>query len=362
MASVTTNYGFDVPTSSDLVKNGATQIALLGQDIDTFLLRPFNRNFAINGGMDVWQRGTSFAVTTAAYTADRWQGWSQGPLATVSRQATSDTTNLPFIQYCARVQRNSGQTLTNAVVWQGTIETANSLPLAGKAVTVSFYARAGSNFSAAGSTLTWSLLSGTGTDQVVTAFTGSTGVISTTATLTTTWQRFQATATVGATATELGFQSYYIPVGTASTNDYFEITGIQIEQGSVASPFVRSGGTIGGELAMCQRYFERIDSATGNAFTPFGTGLCASTAIAYDTVNYTIKRVLPSMSFATAAAFQQTGSTGAGVTCSAISSAATGISTALVTTSVASGLVAGDATILYRNSSAAAYIDISAEL
>ena len=35
MATTTTNFGFDVPTSSDLVKDGATAIALLGQDIDT---------------------------------------------------------------------------------------------------------------------------------------------------------------------------------------------------------------------------------------------------------------------------------------------------------------------------------------
>lgn len=35
MATTTTNFGFDIPTSSDLVKNGATAIAELGQDIDT---------------------------------------------------------------------------------------------------------------------------------------------------------------------------------------------------------------------------------------------------------------------------------------------------------------------------------------
>jgi hypothetical protein len=213
------------------------------------------KNFFINGGMDVWQRGTSFAVTTAVYTADRWQGWSQGPLSTFSRQATADTTNLPFIQYCARGQRNSGQTLTNAIVWQGTIETANSVPLAGKQVTVSFYARAGANFSAASSIFNWALLSGTGTDQNVTAFTGSTSVISTTATLTTTWQRFQATATIGATATEIGFQSYYTPTGTAGTNDYFEITGIQLEIAATASSFSRNAATYALELAACQRYY-----------------------------------------------------------------------------------------------------------
>jgi hypothetical protein len=35
MATTTTNFGFDIPQSSDLVKNGATAIAELGQDIDT---------------------------------------------------------------------------------------------------------------------------------------------------------------------------------------------------------------------------------------------------------------------------------------------------------------------------------------
>jgi hypothetical protein len=37
MATTTTNFGWDIPTSSDLVKNGATAIAELGQDIDTKL-------------------------------------------------------------------------------------------------------------------------------------------------------------------------------------------------------------------------------------------------------------------------------------------------------------------------------------
>jgi hypothetical protein len=35
LSTNTTNFGFDIPTSSDLVKNGATAIATLGQDIDT---------------------------------------------------------------------------------------------------------------------------------------------------------------------------------------------------------------------------------------------------------------------------------------------------------------------------------------
>lgn len=38
MATTTTNFGWDIPQSTDLVKDGATAIAALGQDIDTALL------------------------------------------------------------------------------------------------------------------------------------------------------------------------------------------------------------------------------------------------------------------------------------------------------------------------------------
>lgn len=38
MATTTTNFGWDIPQSTDLVKDGATAIAALGQDIDTALV------------------------------------------------------------------------------------------------------------------------------------------------------------------------------------------------------------------------------------------------------------------------------------------------------------------------------------
>ena len=74
---------------------------------------PSASNPVLNSAMQNWQRGTSVSLTasTPGYTADRWyvvNGANQA--MTVSRQATGDTTNLPFIQYAARVQRNSGQT------------------------------------------------------------------------------------------------------------------------------------------------------------------------------------------------------------------------------------------------------------
>jgi hypothetical protein len=216
--------------------------------------------------MDCWQRGTSVSVSALAtgYTADRWLGWSQtsGPAMTISRQATSDTTNLPNIQYCARVQRNASQTATGIVDMVQGLESANSIPLAGKTVTVSFYARAGANFSAASNALYVYVQSGTGTDNSPTAFTGASLLINSSTTLTTTWQRFSYTATVGTTATQLLVGFYYTPSGTAGANDYFEVTGIQLEQGSVVTSFSRAGGTLQGELAACRRYLPAITSVS----------------------------------------------------------------------------------------------------
>jgi hypothetical protein len=214
-------------------------------------------NPLINSCMDIWQRGTSIANTASTlYTADRWVTVGSPAAFTISRQATGDTTNLPNVQYCARVQRNSGQTNTTGFDFLQGFETTNSIPYAGKTVTMSFYARAGSNYSPTSSILQAQLYSGTGTDQTPTsAFTGQVAVINQNATLTTTWQRFTYTASVGATATQLKPIFSMTPTGTASTNDYYEITGVQLDIGSVALPIRRNGATIQGELAACQRYY-----------------------------------------------------------------------------------------------------------
>jgi hypothetical protein len=268
MATTTTNYGFDVPTSSDLVKNGATQIALLGQDLDTFLFRPLARNGVINSSMQIWQRGTSFSVTGFnAYTADRWKfasGHNTG--RTVTRQLTSDTTNLPFIQYCARVQRDSGNATATTETYSQSFENLNSTYFMGKTITFSFYARKGADFSAASSNLTFRVVTGTGTDQdVVVGFTGSTSVIFTTATLTTTWQRFTATATTSSTASQLGLFFAYASTGTAGAADYFEVTGVQLEVGSQVTPYTPNQPTYATELAACQRYYQVIASGANKA-------------------------------------------------------------------------------------------------
>jgi hypothetical protein len=200
--------------------------------------------------------------------------------STFSRQVTGDTTNLPSIQYCQRLQRNSGNTATNDIVISQSMESVNSIPLAGKTVIMSFYARAGSNLSSSGSTMFAGIFSGTGTDQnFIAGYTGNATIINQSKTLTTTWQRFTVTGTVGATATEIGVQLGFTPTGTASTNDYIEITGVQLELGSTATTFSRAGGTIQGELAACQRYYTRFSVA--DAYHPYCNGQTSSTSNGY---------------------------------------------------------------------------------
>lgn len=245
-------------------------------------------NPVINSAFQVWQRGTSAAVTAGAYIPDRWYFYRGVAGSTVSRQVTNDTTNLPFIQYCARVQRDSGNTSTSAIQVVNSFETINSIAYAGKTITMSFYARAGANYSATGGALNYRATWGTGTDQnLLSGYTGGTAAINTDATLTTTWQRFTATATIGATATELGVQFIFTPTGTAGANDYYEITGVQIDIGSVALPFRTNGATIQGELAACQRYYYRISNAT--AYEAFGVGYGVNTTRA----NVQVKTSVP---------------------------------------------------------------------
>jgi hypothetical protein len=238
--------------------NGDTLVADSSTSTGLRWQQPVQQNPVLNSAMQVWQRGTSITSSTGIYTADRWLAYRAGATSTISRQATGDTTNLPNIQYCARFQRNSGTATAGFSYFSQSFESVNSIPFAGKTVTFSFYARAGANFSAPSSQIVAKLATGTGTDQnVITGtYTGIITAINQTVTLTTTWQRFTATATLSSSLTELATYFEWDSVGTAGANDYVEITGVQLEVGSVATPFKTYAATIQGELVACQRYYQ----------------------------------------------------------------------------------------------------------
>lgn len=230
------------------------------------------KNFIINGGMDIWQRGTSAAMTSSlVYIADRWESFRGAYQVgmTVSRQSSG----LAGFQYCARVQRNSGITTTGTMYYAQALETINSIPLQGKDVTLSFWARSGSNFSSASNYLQPQIEYSNGSDvgyRAVGDGAGTAILNNTVKVLTTSWQRFSISATIPSNATQIFISFKYSPVGTASTNDYYEITGIQLEQGSTSTPFSLAGGTIQGELAACKRYFQKtygVNEAIGTTST-----------------------------------------------------------------------------------------------
>jgi hypothetical protein len=303
------NYSWPEPDNTDLVKNGALAIRTMGNAIDTTMATmtpkstftakgsiaaatgastPANvavgangtvltadstaatgvawatpssgssnvagKNGVLNSNFSIWQRGTSVS-SSGGYTADRWQQYTNAA-QTVSRQVTGDTTNLPNIQYCARVQRTVANAASTALALDQSFETVNSIPFAGKTVTFSFYARRGANFSATSNLLYTEVATGTGTDQTYLAgYTGNAVAISSSIALTTTWQRFTASATIPATATELGVRTYYTPTGVAGVNDYYEVTGFQLEIGSSVSAYSPNTSTQALELAACQRYY-----------------------------------------------------------------------------------------------------------
>jgi hypothetical protein len=285
---------------------------------------------------------------------------------TISRQATNDTTNLPNIQYCARIQRNSGQTGTGFVYFAQSFESINSIPLAGKTVTFSFYARAGANFSGASSQIGYNVYTGTGTDQQLISYTGQANPLATAATLTTTWQRFSGSATLATTATELSLQFGYLPVGTASTNDYFEVTGVQLEASTVASAFSTNGGTYQAELAACQRYYYRATPGAVNK--NLGISQASSATVAGTMGFFPVEmRTAPT-------ALEQSGTAnqyalvfaGTATTCSAVPthSASTTTSVWQANFTVTAGLVAGQGGrgISDQTNGANAYLGWSAEL
>ena len=225
------------------------------------------KNLIFNGAADIAQRGTSVSITGATvstYGLDRWFGFTGGSNITQSQVASG----LTGFQYAVRTQRTAGQTSTGTIYLSQSLETRNTIPLAGQTVTWSFWGRIGSNFSGASNQVVSQVLSGTGTDQnILSGYTGASYVLNATTTLTTSWQRFTYTATVSSTATEIGILWNYVPSGTAGANDYFDITGVQLEIAPQATPFSRAGGSIGGELALCQRYFYQTVAPGGTFIT-----------------------------------------------------------------------------------------------
>ena len=208
----------------------------------------------INGAMNVWQRGTSFLNTANSYQymADRWAVFGGVGTVTIGSQVS---TGLPQFPLALRVQRQSGSTGVGNVQALQEIETLNCRDLAGQTITLSAYIRAGAGLSG---TVNMVVSSGTGSDQGITSWLsggwGGQAQSGEVLALTTGFVKYNFTYTVPAGTNELLAEFYYTPTGTAGASDYFDVTGVQLEAGAVATPF--EFHYFGDELRNCQRYYE----------------------------------------------------------------------------------------------------------
>lgn len=213
-------------------------------------------NAIINGAFDIWQRGAG-TFSANGMTADRWNLGKGGTSTIAITQQTFTPGTAPVAgyegQYFLRFDRSSW----NSNDFFGTkIEDVRTF--AGQTVTLSFWAKAAAGFTVDSLVLHQNFGSG-GSASVYTALTAPT--------FTTSWARYTFTATFPViTGKTIGTGSHievYFRFGSTASNMTLDLWGVQLEAGSVATPFKRNAPSIQAELAACQRYYQR--------YTPVGT-------------------------------------------------------------------------------------------
>jgi hypothetical protein len=206
------------------------------------------RNRFMNGDMRVWQRGTTFSsIGTSTYSADRWMSNYGGTAPTFSRSTDAPT----GFKYSISLVGSS--TSYHGILQR--IESLNISDLSGQTVTLSFYAKLSSG------TATGGLSISVGYANSVDNFGTTTGELETniTSTVSGSWTRYSYTFTVSATAATNGL---YVVVFNPSASQTFTmlLTGLQLERGSLATPF--ESRPYGVELQLCQRYFHSLGGDT----------------------------------------------------------------------------------------------------
>jgi hypothetical protein len=349
----------DTPARLAVGNNGETLVA---DSSATTGLR-YQGNFAagknaiINGAFNVWQRGTSFSVGASnVYCADRFIAYCAGATATVSQQAfTAGAAPVSGYesQYFTRIANGSGGTYYEL---QQRIEDVRTF--AGQTVTFSFWAKA-----SAATTAGMFLLQNFGSG-------GSSNVSSSggAASLTTSWQRFSLTVTLGTmTGKTIGAGSYlsaflYYASGTVSSVS-IDTWGWQVEASNTATAFQTATGTIQGELAACQRYYVRFPNDTGSVYGFFNNaGYFESTTsgLSFFTLPVEMRQAPSTVDFSSNLYVFNMNATN--FTPSTITlNAQTGRKQAIIAAAV-TGATTGQPAVMRSNNSTSTYIGFSAEL
>ena len=225
---------------------------------------------------------------------------------------------------------------------------------ANQTVTVSFWAKADAartinlflaqNFGSGGSA------------SVITSLTGHS--------VTTSWARYSTTVAVPSISGKtVGTSSFLqltmsFPVNVIETID---IWGVQLEAGSVATPFTTASGTIGGELALCQRYYVR--NTGGDAYSHIGQGIANATNQAYIEMKLPVQmRVVPtSIDYSTVILYDGVSLISTGLVL-ALLSQQSGVQVGSINASGITGLTQYRPYFIINNASASGYVGFSAEL
>jgi hypothetical protein len=225
------------------------------------------KNLLIGGdfGTNPWQRGATFNIGTSGsnvLTADCWSVFRGSFVDGVTITANWSTA---LLTNYLKLQRNSGNTTTNAVYLAQCTEILDSINYRGKWATLSFYAFVGSNFS--GGTIDTQIVSVTNTTSgEISTWAGSPSgsqYFSKTFTPPTanTWQKFSHTFLVPTDMEHFKVLLGWTPTGTAGAADSLNIALIQLEVGQQASDFEHlSSATV---LDQCLRRYEKSDFTPG---------------------------------------------------------------------------------------------------
>ena len=312
------------------------------------------KNKIINGDFGIWQRGTSFTPTNGSYSADRYYFVFDGTGATrtISQQVftpgTAPVAGYEGVYFFRYAQTVAGTGNANNLLIQ---KIENVQTLAGQTATISFWAKADS-----ARTVTTNLYQSFGS--------GGSGDVSTASqsnSVTTSWQRFTQTVTLGSltgktigTGSFLGLQ-FALPAGTTPTIDLW---GVQVEAGSVATAFQTATGTLQGELQACQRYYQRMTGTVIN--NNFGVGTRLTTTGLYVPYYLPVQmRTSPTFGVGNQTYFNvNNGLTNTATTAVALDQSSPYIASVTYTTSASTAGTAGN---VYVNT-AGAYLEFIAEL
>jgi len=248
------------------------------------------RNKILNGDFAIAQRGTTFSnPASASYTLDRWLiGYDgSGATRTVSQQVMTPGNSPTGYESGTflRIATTAAGTGNTYVLMQQRIEDVRVF--AGQTITYSFWIRSSTTTSFGGSNMYQNFGSG-GSGAV-----GFTPIGS--ATISSNWTRVYGTYTIPSISGKtIGTGSYLeIDINLAGGVNTFDIWGVQLEAGSVATPFTTATGTLQGELAACQRYYWR--QGGDQPYQILGSGYVTGSTNAFIIVKHPVTmRVAPS--------------------------------------------------------------------